>query len=333
MNNKIKTNNKSKYLIGLGLISSLLSSCDMLIHFPSADKSSNFNSIANSIAPSYNYDIKRYDYLQFKDNSIYSAYKDEAISLYQNLYGACKNVLENNADYNSQVICQIKYENLDVVKAVYFSFLHNNPEFYFLKNGFQYTMGVIDGMFCDVINVLFDDEYISSSVRATYNTKIENYKNGFLSKFQSVNNSSNVTKARFIHDYICDSTYYEYVDGTPSTNKHAHNILGAIDNDNSTGSVCEGYAKTYQLLSDLVEIETITVVGISENVGHMWNYTKNITSWYGVDVTWDDGKPESAKYKYCLANSQTMNVKHTVGSSLITADVNNFQVPVPNLAN
>lgn len=75
MNNKIKTNNKFKYLIGLGLISSLLSSCDMFIHFPSADKSSNFNSIANSIAPSYNYDIKRYDYLQFKDNSIYSLTK------------------------------------------------------------------------------------------------------------------------------------------------------------------------------------------------------------------------------------------------------------------
>lgn len=332
MNNKIKTNNKFKYLIGLWLISSLLSSCDMLIHFPSADKSSNFNSIANSIAPSYNYDIKRYDYLQFKDNSIYSAYKDEAISLYQNLYGACKNVLENNADYNSQVICQIKYENLDVVKAVYFSFLHNNPEFYFLKNGFQYTMGVIDGMFCDVINVLFDDEYISSSVRAVYNEKIQNYKEGFLIAFEPIKNAGDITQSFFIHDYVCESTYYEYINKSPSTKIQAHNIIGVIDNDSSTGSVCEGYAKTYQLLCDLVGIETITVVGqISDGVGHMWNYTKHIFSCYGVDTTWDGGNFESVTHKYCLANRKTMDEDHIVDDSSINAE--SFQVPVPDLAN
>lgn len=347
MNNKIKTNNKFKYLIGLGLISSLLSSCDMLIRFPSTSNNSNITnsvssrtstsvikaSVSTSVTPSKTYDIDRYDYLQFKGNPIYATYKNESTRIYEELYAACKEVTEGNKSYSSNIISRIPYSNFDVACAVYFSFLHSNPEFYFLRNGFEYGDSIINGVSTKVIRPLFDDEYVSEQARNIYDAKLESYKNAFLSKFQSVKLSDTTTQARFIHDYVCDSTYYEYVDGTPSTNKHAHNILGTIDNDNSTGSVCEGYAKTYQLLCDLVGIETITIVGQTSSGGnHMWNYTKNIYSWYGVDVTWDDGKTtNSLKYKYFLATNNVMKADHIPASNNISADI--FQVPVPILSN
>lgn len=328
MNRIFKVNNKHKFFIGIGLFSVLLCSCDF---FYNPQQKTNNISSPNSVTTLPKYNISRYDYLQFKENPLYAEYRDETISIYEFLYATCKDVLENNDDYKSNIVCQFEYTNLDIVSAVYFSFLHNNPEFYFLRNAFRYTKTIVDGFFCDVIQILFDDDYSTPEIRKDCNLKISNFKENFLSEFAPIKNAGDITQTFFVHDYILNSTYYEYVNGEPSSNKHAHNIMGAIDNDSATGSVCEGYAKTYQLLSDWVGLDTITVVGSSLNYGHMWNYTKHINSWYGVDVTFDDSESNTSKREYCLASKEVMEKNHFVGNSEITAK-DFFQVPVPNLA-
>lgn len=53
---------------------------------------------------------------------------------------------------------------------------------------------------------------------------------------------------------------------------------------------CWGYASTFQLFMDLLDIECITVYGLpsSSGVEHAWNMVRLDGEWYCVDAAWDD---------------------------------------------
>ena len=87
--------------------------------------------------------------------------------------------------------------------------------------------------------------------------------------------------------------------------------------------MCEGYAKTFKLLMDELNIPCVIVIGTATNSSgetenHAWNYVQIGSSWYAVDSTWDDpvvvgggqARPAS-KYKYFLKGSTTMSKDHT----------------------
>ena len=119
----------------------------------------------------------------------------------------------------------------------------------------------------------------------------------------------------------------------PSQKTWAQNIMGVADMDDTTGGVCECYARTYLYLSHFLGIESIIVMGIGNGGGHAWNYTKIDGKWYGVDVTWDD--QYSIIYDYFLASASEMNEKHTPGFSDIThtpALNESFQIALPTLS-
>lgn len=59
---------------------------------------------------------------------------------------------------------------------------------------------------------------------------------------------------------------------------------------------CWGYASTFQLFMDLLDIECITVYGLPDGSGteHAWNMVRLDGQWYCVDTAWDDpigGRP------------------------------------------
>lgn len=68
------------------------------------------------------------------------------------------------------------------------------------------------------------------------------------------------------------------------------------DNDNPYGllvkgvGVCLGYATTFQLIMDALDIECLTVHGYAHSweEDHAWNLVRLDGDWYAVDVTWDD---------------------------------------------
>lgn len=68
------------------------------------------------------------------------------------------------------------------------------------------------------------------------------------------------------------------------------------NNDNPYGflvgkkGICLGYATTFQLFMDLLNIECITVSGTAyDNASaHAWSQVCLDGEWYCVDVTWDD---------------------------------------------
>ena len=51
-----------------------------------------------------------------------------------------------------------------------------------------------------------------------------------------------------------------------------------------------GYANTFQLFMDLLDIPCVTVIGASSDSreDHAWNLVQLDEDWYAVDTTWDD---------------------------------------------
>ena len=126
---------------------------------------------------------------------------------------------------------------------------------------------------------------------------------------------SRYDKVKYIHDYIVDNAEYDNSDRTNNGN-----IYGLLIEKNA---VCEGYAKTFQYLLDLLDIPNIIVYGEGINSNnnaeyHSWNYVQmDNGKWYAVDTTWDDpivignGRiTEDIKHEYFLKGSDTFFNNH-----------------------
>lgn len=80
-----------------------------------------------------------------------------------------------------------------------------------------------------------------------------------------------------IHDWLIDHTAYDEDHSHPNHN-HPYGLL--VEGK----AICMGYANTFQLFMDLLDIPCQTVVSST----HAWNLVELDGAWYGVDVTWDD---------------------------------------------
>ena len=126
---------------------------------------------------------------------------------------------------------------------------------------------------------------------------------------------SRYDKVKYIHDYIVDNAEYDNSDKTNNGN-----MYGLLIEKNA---VCEGYAKAFQYLLDLLDIPNIIVYGEginskNESEYHSWNYVQmDNGKWYAVDTTWDDpivignGRiTEDIKHEYFLKGSNSFFNKH-----------------------
>lgn len=127
------------------------------------------------------------------------------------------------------------------------------------------------------------------------------YDNHFLK--DSADKLGELDQYRYIHDWLCDQTYYNRAAVSDSRIIDAHTAYGALVGSSVPlasyqvlrgNVVCEGYARAYQLLCDRAGLTAIAVAGYAypynpDEDGHAWNYIKlSDGKWYAVDATWDD---------------------------------------------
>ncbi len=86
-----------------------------------------------------------------------------------------------------------------------------------------------------------------------------------------------------VHDWIIDHAAYDETHASPHRS-HPYGLL--VEGQ----AICMGYANTFQLFMDLLDIPCVTVVGASSNSreDHAWNLVQLDGDWYAVDTTWDD---------------------------------------------
>ncbi|MBR2953985.1 MAG: hypothetical protein IKC45_06340 [Clostridia bacterium] len=162
----------------------------------------------------------------------------------------------------------------DLFKAV----LYDNPHIFWIEHDFEYVL--------NENSVKFIPHY-------RYNeTESKTISNQLESKIDHIidiadDYATDFEKELFIHDYICENTIYdETIDG--------NTIYDVLINGKA---VCEGYAKTVQILLDKLDIDNYLIVGDSEFEGelgpHMWNVVTIDNHNYHLDATWNDNDKEN----------------------------------------
>lgn len=113
-----------------------------------------------------------------------------------------------------------------------------------------------------------------------------------------------------VHDYLIDRvTYDKDVDtvNPESNDPDIYTVYGALVNQKA---VCEGYARSFQMLMNGLGVDCVGLMGKSENQMHMWNAVKPDDSWYHMDVTWDDQEETYARHLYCNVSDDLIYDDH-----------------------
>ena len=134
-------------------------------------------------------------------------------------------------------------------------------------------------------------------------------------------NMSDRDKALAIHNWIVNSTGYDY----------GNYLAGTIPDISYTKegvfinhvAVCSGYADAFSYLAKIVGLNCEIVDGTATNSigyagGHAWNRVLIDGSWLYVDCTWDDPVCDDGsnmlRYDYFLIPEEAMAVNHRIES-------------------
>lgn len=129
-------------------------------------------------------------------------------------------------------------------------------------------------------------------------------------KYEIRDDMTEYEKERAIHDYIISNTKYDkncliYSNWYSEFADQPYGCL--VDNR----AICLGYATTFKLFMDILDIECVIVKGAAnyDRANHAWNLVKlEDGNWYAVDVTWDDDN-ENDMIKYTFFNTDDACLK------------------------
>lgn len=116
-------------------------------------------------------------------------------------------------------------------------------------------------------------------------------------------NKSEYEKVYYINQYLCDICVY-----TPD-DEYTWKAQTAYGTLLEGSSVCEGYARSAQLLFSLCDVESFYVVGDTPEGGHAWNIVRVDGKYYQLDSTWND--TDIAPNEYFLVTDDFMSLSRT----------------------
>ena len=212
-----------------------------------------------------------------------------------------------NAENNIAVRVQYSDLGLSSEEAllVWMCYRNDHPLYYWITGNTSRT--------AQELWIVTDDAYAKGVNRAKYNDLVYQHVQSWVAMVSGETSAYQQTMA--FHDWIIEAIDYAYEsDGsTPQDAAWAYNVLGVLD---GSGAVCEGYARTFQLLLNACGVENIYITGTAGNpggsfYGHAWNLVKlEDGNWYWYDLTWDDhpGYILGIDYNYfCVNDTQNTN--------------------------
>lgn len=196
---------------------------------------------------------------------------------------------------------------------VWKTYRDDNPLYYWFANNFMYEE-IQENKDSDfilyAISLYVHKEYADPALRTAENQEVYLKAGEWVKSVQG--ESSAYAAVRIFHDGIIQAVDYAYDnDGYSQPAAWAHGISGVTG---GKGAVCEGYAKTFQMLLNICGIENVLVTGIAgeeEKEDHAWNMVKlDDGKWYLCDVTWDDASTLGARYDYFCAGGDVFSKDH-----------------------
>lgn len=209
------------------------------------------------------------------------------------------------------------------IKKILYAVQNDNPDIFWIASSFTYC-------YSGNKTTLKLTSMFSPSEQQKALKQLNNKVNSIIS--QAPANASEYELELFFHDYIVKNCKYQNVNALKVQNMRIFTCYGCLVEN---AAVCEGMAKSMQLLLNSVGIKCGTVVGSRGTEPHMWNVVKINNHWYHLDVTWDTGG-EFQKYNYFNLTDEMIKKDHKINEQLkkTTAFKDNirynFEIPVCN---
>ncbi len=194
------------------------------------------------------------------------------------------------------------------VKETILKILKEHPEIFWIT---QYRISTHKhelGVSLEITTTSYEPDKITSK-----EDRLDNIVYGIMNLLPE--DASDYEKMLFIHDFIINTTSYDY-DATQSSDYcDARNAYGCLVEHKA---VCAGYAKAFQLLMNSIGIPCGRVTGSIIGRGtHEWNYVTLSDQNYYVDVTFDDpvfqGSDENmCSHAYFCISTAELNQTHLI---------------------
>lgn len=241
-----------------------------------------------------------------KLQAVYNKIDQEVLAAHGNANYMFTIVLQNHK--SQRMLKQVSYEGLSVEQAmnVVSTYRNDNPLFYWLGNSVSYDSKTSE------VALWINNEYADGDKRINANDAVYAAIGNYIDSVS--NEADDYSVALALHDELIANADYAYnEDGSAVSELWAHSIEGVLLENSA---VCEGYAKTFQLLLNARGINNVYVTGSSRNVGHAWNMVQLDGGWYWYDVTWDDQptSPRGITYDYLCKTDKDFLEDHTVGA-------------------
>ena len=186
----------------------------------------------------------------------------------------------------------------DQALQVFYAYDYDHPGYYWISNRIWYSSSYL--------YLCTEEEYAKVSTRQAINLLVSSGVKEYARAAESGTNT--LDKIAIVHDWIVNSIDYAYKsDGsTPESEKWAHSVHGVFD-PNHRATVCEGYADSFALVMNYMDIPNYYIVGTAgsggagSGGGHAWNAVSadNGATYMYMDLTWDDfGGDQGYAYKY-----------------------------------
>ncbi len=187
---------------------------------------------------------------------------------------------------------------LEEAQTVYTVFRKDHPAFYWMSYWLYWSFGEI------IITTV--EEYASAEDRCEYNKILYEGIEKYATLADGESSAYNI--ALIFYDAITKNNDYAFTpDNREEPAQWAHSVMGDFLYDKF---VCEGYAKLFQLLLNLYEVENIYIVGDASG-SHCWNLVRmDDGGWYWFDLTWGDGRTNVYDY-FCRMDAAMTTHKPT----------------------
>ncbi len=238
----------------------------------------------------------------------YNLLEDDSKTVYREILDSLVNWKER----------EISTLDADELNTIYNYVMSDHPEIFY-TNGVHYTQKSINGV---VTAIYVKGQYtMTQDDAAQYQAQLSPAIQTILATvpgYVDGATTDDFTKIKYLYDYIVSNT--DYVEGADEN----QNIISVLLNHRS---VCNGYAKTLQYLSQLMGIPAILVSGTAEGGPHAWNAVLMDGAWYQIDVTFGESNVSAQKtdlsfinYAYLGLTNREMYVNHTVDNNIPVPD-------------
>lgn len=191
-------------------------------------------------------------------------------------------ILMDNAIFNMQTgYISLGNANEKDITIAFFALRNDRPEYFWLPTSYALRTKGLTGEICFART---DKDWLYTAAEK------KNFETRILKTLTEINQNFSGNETEFArevlaHDILVSRLEYDSKNvNNYENNPSAWDIVGAFIDGKA---VCEGYAKSMQVLAFMLGLDCATVTGVSAEP-HMWNVINIENSWYHLDATAND---------------------------------------------